>query len=108
MPRYESIIPKLQMERKLDRVWRTKDGQRIKLRDMEEAHLYRTIQWIERRSLEVGYPITDYYDDDNGNSGTVVVDRHDPLESLELYGYQDFVDVYNYRFPEVNEVKIPF
>lgn len=96
--RYESIVPRLEIEQKLERIHTTADGKRTKLCDMEESHLLNLIKWVESKSLGDGAPVTDWFDDGNGNFGDVVTGRMDALQSLRHYGYQDLVDVYNYRF----------
>jgi len=105
MSKYEStLVSDLEMELNLKIQWRTRDGKSIALGDIGQEHLLRIIKKMERDAVDIGAPITDYFDDDNGMSGEVVVGRRSPLESLVAWRYEDFIKVYNYRFGgQVNE-----
>lgn len=95
-----SLLDELLLRQKLNRIWKMKDGKSVRVGDMTQKHLYNTIKMIEKTMTERGWPIRDWFDDDNGNSGEVVVGYEPPIKSLQASGYQGLVDVYNYRFGE--------
>lgn len=79
------------IEPKLNKTWTTFNTRKIKLSEMEEDHLLNIIKLLEQRSAN-GIIIGSRFD--SVDSGDVLFGQ----EALNYMHYQDYVDVYNYRF----------
>lgn len=82
------------------KVWTTKDGQRIRIKDMTDTHLMNTIKMMERKVEEevadIPYPVfqgemAQFYADQDYEAAI----RMTPYDRFELYG--DMIEEANRR-----------